>query len=360
VRPDVAIIGAGVTGLSIALHLRERSDVEVVVYDRAGVGAGMSGVQPGGVRQQWGTEVNCRLARASLAFYRDLQARLGARVDPGFRPCGYLFVAHTEPALARLRANVELQHSLGIPSQLLSPEEAARAADGLDPAAIAGAAFCAEDGYFDRPQAVVEALAEAVRARGVPIERREVERPDELDAGAVVVAAGVGTPALLPELPIVRESRYLFLSDPIPERLLEPLVVSAERRFAAKQLADGRLLASDLGAAGDPAQERERWRRAVAAAIRELLPRLAYVPLPLLVEGTYDVTPDRQAILGPVPGREGVYVAAGFSGHGFMIAPEVGRLLAGAVLGDPPQDTLRTLGADRFAAGRLVPEPAVI
>jgi sarcosine oxidase subunit beta len=360
VRPDVAIIGAGVTGLSIAFHLRERSDAAVVVYDRAGVAAGASGVQPGGVRQQWGTEVNCRLARASLAFYRDVQTRLGARVDPGFRACGYLFVAHTERALARLRANVELQERLGIPSRLLAPGEAARAAAGLDATAIVGAAFCPEDGYFDRPQAVVEALAEAVTERGARIELREIAHLDELDAGAVVVAAGVGTPALLPELPIARESRYLFLSEPIPERLLEPLVVSPERRFAAKQLADGRLLASDLGAAGDPAERRERWRAAVGATIRELLPRLAYVPLPLLVEGAYDVTPDRQAILGRVPGRDGVFVAAGFSGHGFMIAPEVGRLLAGAVLGDEPEEPLRTLGADRFAAGRLVPEPAVI
>ena len=99
-RPDVAIIGAGVTGLSIALHLRERSDVEVVVYDRAGVGAGMSGVQPGGVRQQWGTEVNCRLARASLAFYRNLPAAAwdGAGIASGspmsVRACAYITVGH--------------------------------------------------------------------------------------------------------------------------------------------------------------------------------------------------------------------------------------------------------------------------
>ena len=59
--------------------------------------------------------------------------------------------------------------------------------------------------------------------------------------------------ALIPELPIEREARYLFLSEPIRERLLEPLVISPERHFAAKQLADGRVLASDLAAAGDAA-----------------------------------------------------------------------------------------------------------
>ena len=142
-RPDVAIVGAGVTGLSIAFHLRERSDASVVVYDRAGVGGGASGVQPGGVRQQWGTRVNCLLARESLGFYRDVVARLGARVDPGWNPCGYLFLAHSEPALARLRANVELQRSLGVPSELLSTEMAADVAPALDASSVVGASWCA-------------------------------------------------------------------------------------------------------------------------------------------------------------------------------------------------------------------------
>ena len=341
------------------------------MFDRGGVGAGASGVQPGGVRQQWGTRVNCVMARESMRFYGELVSRLEARVDPGFQPCGYLFVAHSEATLARLQANVRLQHELGVPSQLLGPAEAAGVAPGLDPATVVGAAFCAEDGYFDRPQSVVEAFAEAVRRRDVRIERGDVAlRPSgagwtlvvagqEIRAAVVVVAAGEDAPDLVSGLPIEREARYLFFSDPIADRLLDPLVVSLDRHFAAKQLADGRLLASDLAAAGDPAA-RERWRAGIRTSMRELLPRLEYVSLPHLVEGTYDVTPDRQAILGAVPGHDGLFVAAGFSGHGFMMAPEVGRLLAGAVLGDAPEEALSDLAAERFAAGRLIPEPAVV
>lgn len=356
---DVAIIGAGVTGLSIAFHLRERSDAEIVVLDRDGVGAGASGVQPGGVRQQWGTRVNCDLARASLHFYRDVVERVDAQVDPGFRSCGYLFLAHSQATLDRLAANVLVQREAGVPSVLLGPSEAAEVAPALDPSTVVGAAFCGEDGYFDRPQAVVEAFADAVRRRGVRIERADVRSVEDVRAAAVVVAAGADTRALVPDLPIEREERYLFFSDPVRERLLEPLVVSLERRFAAKQLAAGRLLASDLAAGGDPA-DAERRRASVRRSIRVLLPRLEYVSLPHLVPGTYDVTPDRQAILGAVPGRDGLYVAAGFSGHGFMIAPEVGRLVAGAILGDEPEEPLETLSPARFAAGRLVPEPAVV
>jgi glycine/D-amino acid oxidase-like deaminating enzyme len=92
---DVAVIGAGVIGLAIARELTGRG-VRVAVFERTGIGAGASGVQPGGVRQQWGTPVACRLARESAAFYAEADERLDAPVPLGFRACGYLFVAHTD------------------------------------------------------------------------------------------------------------------------------------------------------------------------------------------------------------------------------------------------------------------------
>jgi sarcosine oxidase, subunit beta len=373
VRSEVAIVGAGITGLSVAWHLLERGERSIAVYERDGIGAGASGVQPGGVRQQWGTRVNVTMARASLAFYRELGERLQARVDPGWRACGYLFAASLPETLDRLRADVAMQQELGVPSRILSPAEAAEVVPGLASEAIAGAAHCAEDGFFDRPQAVVEAFAEAVGRAGVPIERATVtafERSGSswrlrldgdrtAEAGQVVVATGVDTSRLL-DAPIVAEPRFLFLSDPIAERLLEPLVVAPDLQFAAKQLADGRLLASDLAATGPPDQLRERWRRRVRECLIELLPRLELVSLPLLVSGTYDMTPDHQAIVGRVPGKDGLFVAAGFSGHGFMMAPEVGRGVAAILAGEEPGPELAQLSPTRFERGALVPERAVV
>jgi sarcosine oxidase, subunit beta len=324
-----------VVGLSIAFHLAERG-ASVIVYERTGIGAGASGVQPGGVRRQWGTRVNCLLAAESLRWFADARDRLGMRFDPGFRACGYLFLAHSEAALARLRTSVELQNGLGVPSRIVTPADAAELVPDLRPEGLAGGAWCAEDGYFDRPQAIVEALGALADVR-----IQEVRSLADLRADAVVVAAGADTSRLLPELPIRPEPRVLRLSDPIRERLLEPLVVSAERGFAAKQLADGRVLAS-----GD------------RAAIDEVLPRLVHVALPHRVEGVYDVTPDHQAILGRV--RDRVWVAAGFSGHGFMQAPAVGRILAEAILDGREDEALRVLDPQRFAEGRLSPEPQIV
>jgi glycine/D-amino acid oxidase-like deaminating enzyme len=367
---EIAVVGAGITGLAIARALRLRG-ADVLVVEQAGIGSGQSGIQPGGVRQQWGTAIACRLARESAAFWRDAEATLDFPVALGFRACGYLFTAHSEAALERLRANVAIQNAEGVPSRIVSPDEAAVLVPGLGTETLTGAAWCEEDGYFDRPQSVVEAFGRGAEVRIATVHALRPATPGwaldtsagTLSAEAVVVAAGRASVELVAglgvELPIESEERHLFVSLPIADRLLDPLVVSAERAFAAKQLGDGRMLASDLAAAGPAEEGAARWRARVQEGIRELLPRLEYVDFPILASGAYDITPDRQPILGAIPGHEGLYLAAGFSGHGFMIAPAVGRILADAVDGrhDPILDVL---DAARFAEGRPVHEPQVV
>jgi sarcosine oxidase subunit beta len=320
------------------------------VLEREGVGAGASGVQPGGVRQQWGTRVACRLARESVGFWRAADEQLTSRVPLTLRKSGYLFVAQTQETLARLSENVGLQNEEGVPSRIVTADEAATLVPGLNADTLAGGAWCEEDGYFDRPQSVVEAFA-----HGLDIRRTDVRDVSDIDADVVVVAAGIDTPKLIPGLPIEAEERYLFFSEPIKERLLEPLVVAPELGFAAKHLADGRVLASDLAARGEP--DRETWRATIRYATDALLPQLAHVSYPLLVRGIYDVTPDHQPILGPVDDR--LFVAAGFSGHGFMIAPAVARIIADAIEGTR-DEILDVLGPDRFARNALVPEPQLV
>ena len=358
------VVGAGVIGLSVAWHLLRRG-ASVTVVERTGVAAGASGVQPGGVRQQWSTRVSIELARESAGFYQDVTERLEALAEPVLEPCGYVFVADSEAALKGLEANVALQNELGVPSRILSPADAAEVVPGLRVDGMAGASFCPEDGYFDKPQAVVEAFAAAVTRLGGELVIGTVDALTPVGGGwqatlaggaqlasaQFVVAAGVDTvPLLAPlgvELPIVPENRFLFFSDPIRERLFEPLIVASERRFAAKQLATGRVLASDLGAVGDPEAGRAGWLATVEAGIASLLPILEYVSFPILVDGTYDVTPDHQPILDEAPGHEGLWVAAGLSGHGFMLAPAIGRLVAGAVSGE------RDPALDHFSGARF-------
>jgi sarcosine oxidase, subunit beta len=359
---SIVVVGAGISGLSIALQLLERGLGPVTVVERAGIGAGASGIQPGGVRRQWSTRGNCLMASESHAFYREFAERFDTRAQARFDPCGYVFLADTKTTLAGLEAGVALQQELGIPSVLLAPEEVAAVVPGLEPEGLTGGATCAEDGYFDRPQAVVEAFAEVVRTLGGAIELaevREIEREGDgwrlagLRADAVVVAAGAASRALLAplgfELPIVEEPRTLFLSEPIRERLLEPLVIAVDRGIAAKQLADGRVLASDLRAAA-----RSRLRE----ELDRLLPILRYVSLPIVATGMYDMTPDGQPIIDRL--EDGLWVAAGFSGHGFMVAPSTGSAVADGLLGLELPEWHETVRADRFGAAEAAAETQVI
>ena len=373
---EIVVIGAGITGLSSALALAREGIGSVAVFERSGVGAEASGVQPGGVRQQWSTRVNCLLARESAEYFRNLPDRLESAVSGVLDSCGYIFLAHSPEQLDRLRNDVAVQNSAGVPSVILTSDQAAETVPDLMTDSLVGASWCGEDGYFDRPQSVVEAFAQAAQRAGVAlaIARVEALRPStagwtltladgrRVAAATVVVATGCDTPALLAPLgidvPIRAEPRYLFLSEPIRERLLNPLVVSAERAFAAKQLANGRVLASDLTADGDDAPTASARLTAIREHIDRLLPRLQYVSFPVLVEGTYDSTPDNQPLVAEL--EAGLWVSAGYSGHGFMLAPAISRRLAGAIAGAPVDDLLSAFSYERFARADLVYESAVV
>jgi sarcosine oxidase subunit beta len=191
---------------------------------------------------------------------------------------------------------------------------------------------------------------------GLDIRIQSVDSLGRRLGDAVVVAAGAGTRELLPELPIELEDRFLFQSEPIRERLLEPLIVSSERRFAAKQLGDGCARerprrARRRGATGDVAGDRAGGNRRAGAPARARV-------LPALIHGKYDMTPDHQPLLGRVD--DGIDVGAGFGGHGFMIAPAVACIVADAVLGEPADEAVAVLDVARFTENRPVPESQLI
>src|SRR5260370_33181814 len=95
---QIAIVGAGITGLSVAYHLGLAGFSDVCVYERGSIGSGASGIAPGGVRRQWSTTVACEMSDESFRFYRKINEMLEPEADPVFRECGYLFLAHSHQA----------------------------------------------------------------------------------------------------------------------------------------------------------------------------------------------------------------------------------------------------------------------
>jgi sarcosine oxidase subunit beta len=347
----IAVAGAGAIGASVAYHLAAAGASDVVLCDAGEVGGGATSKGMGGVRQQFSTAPEVRLAQASIAFFESLG-------PPYFLQVGYLFLATTEDGLAALEERRVLQAGLGVPAERVD----ASYVPGLVTDDVAGAVVCRTDGVGSPPLVTKELVRRAVEL-GVDV--RERTPVEDVEADTVVIACGAWSAAVgrsfgveLPVRPLVRQ---LLLTTPIadlPDDL--PMVIEAETGFHFRSREDRLVLAMTDP---QPRWGEEPWvdeslfddRRARLAA--------RYLPAAdAVVEGgwagLYDMTPDAHPIIGQV--ADGVYAACGFSGHGFMQSPAVGAALAEELLEGESSFDLSPYRLDRFAGGAVFPETLVL
>jgi sarcosine oxidase subunit beta len=348
----IVVAGAGAIGASIAYHLALAGADGVVLADTGEIAGGATGRAMGGVRQQFTTQAEVRLAQASVRLFEQLGA-------PLFEQVGYLFLATTAAGADELRRRRELQRSLGV-----AVEEADVAEwPGLRGDDVLAASICRADGIAD-PVGVTRELVRRAVARGV--EAREPVDALELDADVLVLATGAASAGLgrrlgveLSVRPLVRQ---LVDVGPVAGLPLElPMTVEAESGFHFRRVgADAlRLAMTEPSNRWDgPPEVRddlvEDWRGRLA----HRCPAGAAAPIRRAWAGFYDMTPDAHPLLGPV--ADGVYAACGFSGHGFMQAPAVGAAVAAELLGEAPPFDLSDYRPDRFGGGELFPETLVL
>lgn len=376
---DGIIIGAGITGCSIAYFLTKQGVTNLLVIDKGGIASDITGICPGGVRQQWGTEINCLMAKRSVEFFQSINEHLQPEHLIHYRQVGYMYTFHSKETIANYQANLELQNRLGIPTKMLTPDEAAKIVPGINTDSFLQASFCETDGFVDDAYHVTNSFADAAKREGVQFITEDVVRLVEqegrvtgvetagrgmITADFVVNAAGLGSKKLAAtigvDLPITFEERRILYTNRIENRLIEPLLISFEKGFAAKQLTDGVVYMSYLGKDLGENFSMFDFQLKVAEVGMELYPQLEQVEFRTHVDGIYDSTPDHQAILGDVKGREGYFQAVGMSGHGFMMSPAIGEVMAAIITGkEPPIDTA-SLHFDRFASNQLVFEPSVV
>jgi sarcosine oxidase subunit beta len=351
----IVVCGAGATGASIAYQLALAGAGTIVLCDRGEVAGGATGKAFGGVRQQFSTAAEVRLAQASVRFFEELG-------EPLFLQVGYLFLATTEEGLAELDVRRALQEELGVPIERVDRDRVAELAPGVAVDDVLGGVLGPADGLSDPPAVCRELVRRAVEL-GVDV--REHTDAREVEADVRVIACGPWSAELAAsygvELPVRPLRRQLILTRPLPglpERL--PLVIETETGFHFRRR-DGRLLLAMV----DP---EPRWGSEETVA-EDLLPdrlaRLArrYPPAAQIgIErawaGLYDMTPDAHPIVDVV--TDGVVAACGFSGHGFMQSPAVGRAVAELVLGLEPSFDLTPYRLDRFAKGAVFPEQVVL
>jgi len=345
----IVVAGAGAVGASVAYHLGELGAPDVVLVDRGEVACGATGKAMGGVRQQFSTADEVRLAQASIRFFEELGR-------PLFEQVGYVFMATTEAGVAELEARLELQRSLGVPVERVDVPEGVRADD------VRGAVASRQDGVGD-PGGVARELVRRAAERGVEV--RERTAVEEVDGEVVVVACGPwsaevarGFGVELPIRPLCRQLLETGPIAPLPERL--PMTIEAETGFHFRRRGDRLVVAM-----ADP---EPRWgfdEFVDESLFDDRLARLAHrfpaaagTRFERAWAGLYDMTPDAHPIIGPV--AEGVYAACGFSGHGFMQSPAVGRAVAEELLDLEPSFDLAPYRLERFESGAVFPETLVL
>jgi sarcosine oxidase subunit beta len=347
----IAVAGAGAIGASVAYHLALAGARDVVLCDRGAVAGGATSKGMGGVRQQFSTAAEVRLAKESIRFFEELGA-------PYFEQVGYLFLATTDGGLAALEERRRLQVELGVPVERVD----ASFVPGLETADAVGAVFCGTDGVGD-PVAVTREVVR--RALDLGVELREQTPVDAVDVDTIVIACGawsaeVAAPfgAELPVRPLARQLLRTTPLDNLPERL--PMTIEAETGFHFRRRGSSLVLAMT-----DPTP-RWGWNAVVdESVIPDRLARLAHryppaadVEIEEAWAGLYDMTPDAHPVIGPV--ADGVYAACGFSGHGFMQSPAVGRALAEEILEGESSFDLSPYRLDRFAGGAVFAEEVVL
>jgi len=343
----IVVAGAGVVGASIAYHLALLGARDVVLADRAEVASGATGKAMGGVRQQFSTAAEVRLARESVRFFRELG-------EPLFEQVGYLFLATTEAGAARLRERMAVQRELGVPVEDADPARV----EGLRTDDVVAAGACWEDGVAE-PAEITRELVRRAAERGVEVRERTDAR--ELAADVLVVAAGAASPALWPDLPVRPLCRQLVDVGPVdglPRDL--PMTIEDETTFHFRRYGETLRLAMTEPAPRwtDSQEVDEALVEDVRARLANRYPPAAGAPVVRAWAGLYDMTPDAHPIIGWV--GDGVYAACGFSGHGFMQSPAVGRAVAEELVQGESALDLSPYRLDRFAGGAVFPETLVL
>ena len=367
-KANIVIVGAGISGVSIAYNLAKKGVKDIVVFDDNYLSGGATGRCGAGIRQQWGTKNNCILAKKSVEFFEHAQEELAYPRDIEFKQEGYLVIATTKEEDIQFKKNVELQNSLGIPAVALTPKEAQKIVPHLNLDIVTSATFCPTDGHLN-PFTVTDAYYLAAKRLGVKffyeekvmniiVKNNKIEKVItenyEVITNKVVNAAGgyskeIGDMVGI-DIPVYSENHEILVTEPI-EKIQGPMVISFSKNIYCQQVPHG----SFLMGRSDPNMPKgynidASWHflDEMAKTVVNILPPIGDLRVIRQWGGLYNLSPDRQPIISDTKELDGFYMACGFSGHGFMFAPMTGLLLSEIILGEKTTVDTTDLHIDRF------------
>jgi sarcosine oxidase subunit beta len=379
---EVVIVGGGVMGTSIAYHLAARGQRDVLLLERGDLfGQGATGKCAGGVRHQFGSEINIRLSIESIRMLERFETEPGHAI--GLRQCGYLFILTRAADVAAFRENVALQHRLGVMTEWLSAADVRLRVPQVRTDDVVAGTFYGRDGIAD-PSGVVDGYVSAARRLGARLltgvevtglsvsasgrVRAVATTAGTVEAGTLVNAAGPFAADIGrmhgADLPISPLRRQMVLTTPLPEIPSDfPFVIDFATGLYFHREGAGLLtgMANHDECPGIDESVDLDWERTALEFAMRRMPLLEHAGLASHWAGLYEMTPDAHPLVGRLLPLENVFVAAGFSGHGFMQGPIIGKLMAEVMLdGRAHTIDIGALSPARFATGATMREYNVV
>ncbi|ASJ07796.1 sarcosine oxidase subunit beta [Thermococcus siculi] len=350
----VAVIGGGIIGVATAYELAKLGE-EVILFEKSYFGSGSTFRCATGIRAQFTDEANIRLMKHSVRRWEGLEEELG--FDINFRQTGYLFLATSEEEVKAFKNNIRLQNRFGVPTRLIGMEEAKEIVPILNTEPFLAGAWNPKDGKANPFKTL---FAYLFRAREMGVDAREhtevvaLEREgdtikavkyrsngrvESVKVDAVLNAANAWAP-LINEMaglkrdlvPIKAYKHQLVKTEPLEPGQAEPLVCppSWNDAYIIQDGEDGGIICGagiEHEARGlndyEPTYD---FLRGVLRYATMIAPPLKYAHIVRQWAGFYAKTPDKNPAIGRL--LDNFYIAAGFSGHGFMMAPAVAQAVA--------------------------------
>ncbi len=373
---DAVVVGGGVMGCSILYNLAKLGMTDTVLLEMDVLGSGSTGRSQAILRMHYSNEITTRLAWESLQVFKDFDQVIDG--PSGYVRAGYLLIAGERDRRA-MEENVAMQRCAGVKTEVVSAEDAMTIAPSLSIRGDEACAYEPESGYVD-PFSVTQGYARRARRMGSAIRTGRRVTGIEVDGGRVtgvatpegristpvaVVATGPWSKPLLQALGVevpLRTVRHQVLVLRRPEKEVpdHPVIGDLVNSLSARPGAGNLTM---VGAGENEHVGPEDYHHGVDATVVEELSAKLTARMPGMSQaffhggwsGLFTTTPDWHPVLDRVEGVEGLYIAVGFSGHGFKLAPLVGVIMAEMVIhGRATSIDVSVLGLNRFREDRTL------
>jgi len=370
---DAIVIGAGSVGVPTALYLALEGAKVMVVDEHFSVGQGQNKSAIGGVRATHSDPAKIFVCQESLKIFSEWEQTYGQ--DIGWKKGGYCFPAYTSKIENVLKTLLPVQKSYGLNIDWLDAESIREIVPGIVPEGLIGGTFSPDDGQvsplraldsmyrvakekgclFRFRERVVGVVIENGLVKGIRTDRGSYAAPVVVNA-AGAAAREVGTMAGI-DIPVTPDSHEAGISAPV-EQFLDPLVVDLRpgpegktANFYFAQTREGPVIFCYTPKklfTGTNSESTSEFLPVVARRLIQLIPGLKNLLVRRVWRGQYPMTPDGLPICDRVKEIEGMYLAVGLCGQGFMLGPGLGRNMALLITRGKPLLDLKTFETMSF------------